>query len=56
MNGAFLLALNFSSAFNFDCVIFHDVDLVPLNDHNLYACSTSKPRHLSVAIDTLDNR
>jgi hypothetical protein len=34
----------------FDCYIFHDVDLLPEDDRNLYTCSTS-PRHLSVAVD-----
>lgn len=33
-----------------DCVIFHDVDLVPEDDRNMYAC-TSTPKHISVAID-----
>lgn len=35
----------------FHCVIFHDVDLLPLVDSNIYAC-TSKPRHLSASIDS----
>ncbi|XP_055892050.1 beta-1,4-galactosyltransferase 4-like [Biomphalaria glabrata] len=34
----------------FDCFIFHDVDLVPLNDKNLYRCGDN-PRHFSVAIN-----
>jgi len=33
-----------------DCFIFHDVDLVPENDHMLYHCPTL-PRHMSVAVD-----
>ncbi|XP_001369867.1 beta-1,4-galactosyltransferase 4 isoform X1 [Monodelphis domestica] len=32
---------------NWDCFIFHDVDLVPENDHNLYMCDT-QPKHLVV--------
>lgn len=48
MNAAFLLALNTSP--QFDCIIFHDVDLVPLDDRNIYTCQSS-PAHLSVAID-----
>ena len=35
---------------NYSCFIFHDVDLIPENDNNLYTC-TDEPRHLSVAID-----
>ncbi|XP_003740946.1 beta-1,4-N-acetylgalactosaminyltransferase bre-4 [Galendromus occidentalis] len=33
------------------CFIFHDVDLLPENPRNLYACS-KHPRHMCVAIDT----
>ncbi|XP_045396174.1 beta-1,4-galactosyltransferase 4 isoform X2 [Lemur catta] len=32
---------------NWDCFIFHDVDLVPENDFNLYKCE-DQPRHLVV--------
>ena len=35
---------------DFDCFIFHDVDLIPEDDRNIYTCS-SLPRHMSVAID-----
>lgn len=48
MNIGFLEA---TKMFNFDCVIFHDVDLLPENDRNIYEC-TDQPRHLSVAVDT----
>ncbi|KAK7602523.1 hypothetical protein V9T40_008112 [Parthenolecanium corni] len=34
----------------FPCFIFHDVDLLPENSNNMYAC-TETPRHLSAAID-----
>ena len=30
----------------YDCIIFHDVDMIPENDKNLYLCG-SQPRHLS---------
>jgi len=39
--------------FDFDCVIFHDVDLIPEDDHNYYGCPTS-PRHMSAAVDKFD--
>ncbi|KAK7480881.1 hypothetical protein BaRGS_00027882 [Batillaria attramentaria] len=35
---------------NYTCFIFHDVDLIPLDDHNLYRCGSS-PRHLAVGIN-----
>ncbi|RNA28974.1 beta-1-4-galactosyltransferase 1-like [Brachionus plicatilis] len=37
---------------NFNCFIFHDVDLIPENDRNIYECYIH-PRHLSIAIDEL---
>lgn len=35
---------------DYDCFVFHDVDLIPEDDRNLYSCPPS-PRHLSPAID-----
>lgn len=34
------------------CFVFHDVDLLPLNAQNLYACSRRLPIHLSAFVDT----
>lgn len=34
-----------------DCFIFHDIDMIPMNDHNLYACPRINPRHLAVDVD-----
>ena len=34
------------------CYIFHDIDLLPMNAQNLYACSRL-PLHLSSFIDTM---
>lgn len=35
------------------CVVFHDVDLVPEDDRNMYSCPPL-PRHLSVAVDQMN--
>lgn len=39
--------------YEWDCFIFHDVDLLPMDDRNLYTCP-DQPRHMSVAIDTFE--
>ena len=50
------IAFNDSLSFgDFDCYIFHDVDLLVENDRNLYDC-TSAPKHMSVAVDSLRYR
>ena len=49
MNIAFVEALKLH---NFQCFIFHDVDLVPEDDRNMYSCPV-QPRHMSVAIDEM---
>ncbi|KAK7576340.1 hypothetical protein V9T40_012626 [Parthenolecanium corni] len=51
-NIGFLEALKEKS---FPCFIFHDVDLLPENPNNIYAC-TRTPRHLSAAIDKFEYR
>ena len=35
---------------DFNCVIFHDVDMLPEDDHNRYACGAN-PIHLSLMIN-----
>lgn len=40
---------------DFDCFVFHDVDLMPENDKNLYTCP-DQPRHMSVAVDKFKYR
>ncbi|CAN7937159.1 unnamed protein product, partial [Ixodes hexagonus] len=37
--------------YDYDCFIFHDVDLIPEDDRNLYTCP-DQPRHMSVAMST----
>ena len=48
MNIGFIEAINLSM---YDCFIFHDVDLLPEDDRNLYTCPI-QPRHMSVSIDS----
>ena len=39
---------------HFDCTIFHDVDLLPIDDRNLYFCP-DHPRHMCVATNYIFN-
>uniref|UniRef100_A0A1B0D0W4 Galactosyltransferase N-terminal domain-containing protein n=2 Tax=Phlebotomus papatasi TaxID=29031 RepID=A0A1B0D0W4_PHLPP len=53
-NRAALMNVGFKEASkmsHWDCFIFHDVDLLPMDDRNLYVCP-DQPRHMSVAVDT----
>ncbi|XP_066990440.1 beta-1,4-N-acetylgalactosaminyltransferase bre-4-like [Macrobrachium rosenbergii] len=38
--------------YNYQCFIFHDIDLLPENDKNIYACP-DQPRHMSAEVNTL---
>ncbi|XP_062456629.1 beta-1,4-galactosyltransferase 1 [Rhea pennata] len=52
-NRAKLLNVGFAEAlkeYDYDCFVFSDVDLVPMDDRNIYKCY-SQPRHLSVSMD-----
>jgi hypothetical protein len=49
MNAGFLEALRDDPKWT--CFVFHDVDLLPENEQNVYNCSES-PRHLSSAVST----
>ena len=53
-NRAMLMNIGFMEALKlrrYNCVIFHDVDLLPEDDRNIYTCPDHNPRHMSVAID-----
>jgi hypothetical protein len=39
--------------YNYDCFVFHDVDLLPEDDRNMYTCP-EQPKHMSVAVDVFD--
>ncbi|XP_041670653.1 beta-1,4-galactosyltransferase 1-like [Cheilinus undulatus] len=47
MNVGYVEALK---EYDYDCFVFSDVDLVPMDDRNLYRCFDT-PRHLAVAVD-----
>ncbi|XP_027007644.2 beta-1,4-galactosyltransferase 1-like [Tachysurus fulvidraco] len=52
-NRAKLLNVGFAEAlkeYDYDCFVFSDVDLIPMDDRNTYKCF-SQPRHLSVSMD-----
>ncbi|XP_042296231.1 beta-1,4-galactosyltransferase 3 [Sceloporus undulatus] len=34
-----------------NCLFLHDVDLIPENDYNIYACDPWSPKHVSVAMN-----
>ncbi|XP_063243395.1 beta-1,4-N-acetylgalactosaminyltransferase bre-4-like [Bacillus rossius redtenbacheri] len=57
-NRAMLMNVGFVEAlkqYSYDCFVFHDVDLLPEDDRNLYNCP-EQPRHMSVAVDSLKYR
>ncbi|KAH7953513.1 hypothetical protein HPB49_009581 [Dermacentor silvarum] len=39
-----------TALYDYQCFVFHDVDLLPIDDRNLYTCPT-QPRHMCVTID-----
>lgn len=52
-NGGMLKNIGFLEAIRsefFECVIFHDVDMFPENDLNIYSCPET-PRHMAALID-----
>ncbi|XP_036406960.1 beta-1,4-galactosyltransferase 1 [Megalops cyprinoides] len=52
-NRAKLLNIGYMEAlkeYDYDCFVFSDVDLIPMDDRNTYKCF-SQPRHLSVSMD-----
>ncbi|XP_071749428.1 beta-1,4-N-acetylgalactosaminyltransferase bre-4 [Lepeophtheirus salmonis] len=56
-NGPFNRAMLFNvgaaealKSYDYQCLVFHDVDLIPEDDRNLYSCPLH-PRHMSVAIN-----
>lgn len=60
-NRGMLMNIGFSEAqqlmeMKFQCVIFHDVDLLPENDANPYTCpQDGRPRQMSFSLDYLNH-
>ena len=55
-NRALLFNIGFLEAmkhYSWECFIFHDVDLIPEDDRNVYSCPP-EPRHMSVAVNTMN--
>ncbi|CAH1775772.1 unnamed protein product [Owenia fusiformis] len=44
-------AIEAAKLYKFDCLIFHDVDLLPENDYNSYTCVNNAALHLSVLVN-----
>ncbi|KAH7953935.1 hypothetical protein HPB49_014354 [Dermacentor silvarum] len=39
-----------TALYDYQCFVFHDVDMVPLDDRNVYTCP-EQPRHMSVNVN-----
>ncbi|XP_070784294.1 beta-1,4-galactosyltransferase 2-like [Enoplosus armatus] len=52
MNAGYVEALK---EYDYECFVFSDIDLVPIDDRNLYRCFNN-PRHLAVAMDKFNFR
>lgn len=59
LNDEFSSKISYKNLLNIKCMIFHDVDLIPESDYNIYGCGDSyqtdvvnhdMPRHLSLSI------
>jgi hypothetical protein len=53
-NRAVMFNIGYAEAkkvFEFDCAVFHDVDLLPEDDRNFYRCDDDKALHLTSHID-----
>lgn len=47
----FNIGAKVATSYGYPCLILHDVDLMPLNSGQIYAC-TELPRHMSSALDS----
>jgi hypothetical protein len=54
-NRALLLNIGFVESLKddeWDCFIFHDVDMLPENNENLYQCDRKYPKQLAISLNT----
>jgi hypothetical protein len=58
-NRALLINIGFTEALKdealsggepFDCFVFHDIDMVPINNENLYVCDPDYPKQFAISI------
>lgn len=47
----FNIGSKYATHFGFPCLVLHDVDLIPMNLGNVFACS-NEPRHMSSSLDS----
>ena len=55
-NRAMLMNIGYRESlkdYDWQCFVFHDVDLVPEDERNIYSCPTY-PRHMSANVNTFD--
>ena len=53
LNAGYNFARAHVTDIDFDCIIFHDTDLLLENGTNLYTCDTQHVRHLCPEVDTV---
>lgn len=56
-NRALLLNIGYTEAKkerNWNCYIFHDIDLLPESNQNIYSCDKSYPKQMAISISVYD--
>ena len=52
-NRALLMNIGFTEAkkdYQWNCFIFHDIDMLPENNNNIYNCDQNYPKQLAISI------
>ena len=60
-NRALLMNIGFVEAIkdgleDWNCFIFHDVDMLPENENNIYSCYDKMPKQMAVTVSTYNYR